>query len=443
MLSNDWSSLLSGADRNVPIESNGQQSTVDGQRQEEILVVDDTPADLIAITAVLEPLGVRVTTAQSGEAALRLLVERQFALLILDVNMPTMSGFELARRIRGGAPSNRVPIMFLTASEREDRRVLAAYDELGAVDFLFKPVEAQVLRAKASVFIDLARRAELIREHERRELAGLLEMERKALREESLRREMEQLAEMHRHKDRFLAVLGHELRNPLTPLVASLELLRQKFARTPDLDPMIARTRDIMERNVEHLTRLAEDLVDVARVNSGKVELRKALLSIQDMVAQAVATSRPLIEEREHSLELQMPVEPLVLNGDRVRLVQVVTNLLNNAARYTPPKGRIKVCCERVGNEVELRVEDNGNGISPELLPHVFDAFVQGNERHSVGLGLGLAIVRRLTTLHGGTISVHSEGERRGTMFTARFPLAVDTPAKQRDTPPELRAEQG
>jgi len=427
----------------VPIKSNGLQSTADGERQEEILVVDDTPADLVAITAVLEPLGVRVITAQSGEAALRLLLEREFTLLILDVNMPTMSGFELARRIRGGARSNRIPIIFITASDREDRRVLAAYDELGAVDFLFKPVEAQVLRAKSSVFIDLARRAELIREHERREHARLLEIERKALHEESLQREMEQLAEMHRHKDHFLAVLGHELRNPLTPLVASLELLRHKFAKTPDLDPMIARTRDIMERHVEHLTRLAEDLVDVARINSGKVELRKGRVSIQDMVAQAVATSRPLIEEREQSLELQMPVEPLVLDGDRVRLVQVVTNLLNNAARYTPPKGRINVCCERVGNEVELRVEDNGHGISPKLLPHVFDAFVQGKERQSVGLGLGLAIVRRLTALHGGTISVHSEGERRGTKFTARLPLADDTPAKPRDVPRELQAEEG
>jgi len=427
----------------VPIKSNGLQSTADGERQEEILVVDDTPADLVAITAVLEPLGVRVITAQSGEAALRLLLEREFTLLILDVNMPTMSGFELARRIRGGPRFNRIPIVFITASEREDRRVLAAYDELGAVDFLFKPVEAQVLRAKSSVFIDLARRAELIREHERREHARLLEIERKALHEESLQREMEQLAEMHRHKDHFLAVLGHELRNPLTPLVASLELLRHKFARTPDLDPSIARTRDIMERHVEHLTRLAEDLVDVARINSGKVELRKALVSIQDMVAQAVATSRPLIEEREQSLELQMPAEPLVVDGDRVRLVQVVTNLLNNAARYTPPKGRINVCCERVGNDVELRVEDTGYGISPKLLPHVFDAFVQGNERQSIGLGLGLAIVRRLTTLHGGTISVHSEGERRGTKFIARLPLADDTAAEQRDAPRELRADQG
>jgi signal transduction histidine kinase len=426
----------------MPIGSNGLQSTAEGQGHDEILVVDDLAADLLAITAILEPLGVRVLTVQSGEAALRLLLKREFKLLILDVNMPTMSGFELARRIRDRDRSSRIPIIFITASAHEDRRVLDAY-ELGAVDFLFKPVAAPILRAKASMFIDLARRAELIRDHERREHARVLEMERKAWHEESLQREMEQLAEMHRRKDRFLAVLGHELRNPLTPLVASLELLRQKFGRTPDLDPMIARIRDIMERHVEHLTRLAEDLVDVARINSGKVELRKALVSIQDIVDQAVAMSRPGIEERKQSLELHVPVEPLVVDGDRVRLVQIVANLLNNAARYTPPKGRIDVHCERAENVVELRVVDNGYGISPKLIPHVFDAFVQGNERQSAGLGLGLAIVQRLTTLHGGTISVLSEGERRGTMFTVRLPLAEETRALQRDAPRDVRAEHG
>src|ERR1051325_10336301 len=246
----------------MPIAPNQATSTSDGQRNEAILVVDDTPADLLALTAVLEPLGVPVTTAESGEAALRLLLERDFTLLLFDVNMPNMSGLELARRVRDRDRSKTVPIIFITASEKENRRVLAAY-ELGAVDFLFKPVAPEVLRAKASVFIDLARQAELIRQHERREHERALEMERKAWREQSLQREMDQLTEMNRRKDQFLAVLGHELRNPLTPIVASLPLLRQKIETAPPLDPLFARTRDIMERHVEHLTRLAEDLVDV------------------------------------------------------------------------------------------------------------------------------------------------------------------------------------
>jgi signal transduction histidine kinase len=178
-----------------------------------------------------------------------------------------------------------------------------------------------------------------------------------------------------------------------------------------------------MDRHVRHLTRLAEDLVDVARINSGKVELRKALVSMQEMVAEAVSSSRPLIEQREQTLELELPAEPLVIDGDRVRLVQVVTNLLNNAARYSPPKGKINVRCERMSGEVELSVQDNGQGIPEALLPHIFDAFVQGREHHPAGLGLGLAIVERLTVLHGGTVSVQSEGKGRGSKFTVRLPL--------------------
>jgi signal transduction histidine kinase len=315
--------------------------------------------------------------------------------------------------------------------------VLAAY-ELGAVDFLFKPVEAKVLCAKASVFIELAHQVALVRERDHREHARTLEMERKAWQEESLRREMEQLAEMNRRKDHFLAVLGHELRNPLTPLVASLALLRQKIANTPDLDPMFERTRNIMTRHVEHLTRLAEDLVDVARINSGKVELRKSLVSIQELVAQAVSSSRPLIDKREQTLELHLPAEPVVIDGDRVRLVQVVTNLLNNAARYTPPKGRINLRCERVSRAAELSVEDNGQGIPQTLLPHVFDAFVQGNEHHPGGLGLGLAIVARITALHGGTVSVESRGEGQGSKFIVRLPVNDDSPTSQLEVPAAL-----
>jgi signal transduction histidine kinase len=283
-----------------------------------------------------------------------------------------------------------------------------------------------VLRAKASVFIDLARQTERIREHEHRELERLLEAERKAWHEESLQREMERLSEMNHRKDHFLAVLGHELRNPLTPLVASLALLRQKIETTPDLDPTFERMRGIMDRHVQHLTRLAEDLVDVARINRGKVELRKGPVSLQEMVEQAVSSSRPLIDKREQTLHLQLPSEPLLVDGDRVRLVQVITNLLNNAARYTPAKGTINLLCVRVGGKVELIVEDNGRGIREALLPHVFDPFVQGNEHQATGLGLGLAIVERLTTLHDGTVSVESEGEGRGSKFTVRLPLIDD-----------------
>jgi len=405
-----------------PFGSDGLQATADKQRYDDILVVDDTPANLVAFTAVLDQLGVRVFTANSGEAALRVLSERDFALLLLDVNMPTMHGFDVVRRVRDGNLAKGTPIIFITAHAHEDAEVLAAY-KLGAVDFLTKPIMPEVLSAKAQVFIDLARKAALIEEHVRREDATALEMERKSWHGRSLEREMEQLEEMNRRKDRFLAVLGHELRNPLTPLATALALLREKA----ETDPMPARIRNVMENQVEHLTRLADDLVDVARINSGKVELRKAPVAIQEVVAQAVAMSRPLIQEQEHVLELRVPTEPLVVHADRVRLVQVVTNLLNNAARYTPRGGSIKIHCARERNELELRVEDNGQGISPKLLPHLFEPFTQGDDERSTGLGLGLAIARRLAALHGGSVSVESEGEGRGSTFIVRLPLTEDT----------------
>jgi signal transduction histidine kinase len=360
----------------MPIVSSGLQPTTVAQRCDDILVVDDTPANLVAFTAVLDRLGVRVVTANSAEAALGLLSKRDFALLLLDVNMPTMSGFDLVRRVQVDHHAKGTPIIFVTAHAHEDSEVLAAY-KLGAVDFLIKPIPPEVLSAKASVFIDLARKRELIREHARSEHARVLEMERKSWHEQALQREMEQLEEMNRRKDHFLAVLGHELRNPLTPLVASLTVLRQKAEQ----DPTLGRTRSMMAHQLEHLTRLADDLVGVARINAGKIELRRAPVAIQDVVAQAVAASQPLIDDHEQVLELQLPAGPLVVHADRVRLVQVTTNLLNNAARYTPRRGSIKIHCERANNELELRVEDSGQGISPKLLPHIFEAFVQGWER--------------------------------------------------------------
>jgi signal transduction histidine kinase len=402
----------------MTIGSTEVQSTAETERCDDILVVDDTPGNLVAFKAVLDQLGVRVVTANSGLAALRLLSKGHFALLLLDVNMPTMDGLELARRVRDGELAKSTPIIFITANTHENTEILAAY-ELGAVDFLTKPILPEVLTAKANVFINLARQAELIKEQARREHARALEMERNSWHEQSLQREKERLEEMHRHKDWFLAVLGHELRNPLTPLVASLAVLREKAER----DPAIARTRDIMEKQLEHLTRLADDLVDVARINAGKIELRKEAVAIQEVVAQAVATSRPLIEERDHVLELELPAEPVVLYADRVRLVQVITNLLNNAARYTPSKGNITIHCARNGDELELRVEDSGQGIARKLLPHVFESFVQGEERRTHGLGLGLAVVHRLVTLHGGSVSAESDGEGHGSKFTVRLPL--------------------
>jgi len=321
-------------------------------RAADILVVDDNPANLTAIEAALGDLSGRVVRAQSGGDALRLLLERDFALILLDVKMPSLDGFETARLIRARKRSSYTPIVFMTAYSRDDADVSAAY-ELGAVDFLFKPIRSEVLRAKAAVFVELqarnaevAQQAQLIREHERREHEQSLKAEREHWEAEALRRQMEHLSRADRYKDRFLAVLSHELRNPLSSIVAGLEILREKVAdEDARVDATMRRTRDILDRQAKHLARLVDDLLDIARISSGKIQLRREAIVLSDLIEQAVNTSQPMIQERAQELSVQLPEQPIVLSGDAIRLVQVVANLLNNASRYTPVEGRIAIAC--------------------------------------------------------------------------------------------------
>ena len=396
-----------------------------------ILVVDDSSANLVAIEAALLDLRGQVVQAHSGEEALRLLLERDFAVVLLDVQMPALSGIDTARMIRERKRSRHTPIIFITAHSRDDRDVLAAY-QLGAVDFLFKPVAPEVLRAKTAVFVELQRRAsELERQArliERHEQARKLEEERRRWNDEAVCRRIEELAEMNRHKDEFLAILAHELRNPLAPIVAGLEILRLKLGADgpPRNDEVVSRARQSIERQVEHLRRLVDDLLDVARISSGKIELRKTTLVLQEIVRQAVATSTPAIQARRHVLAVDLPDEPIMVLGDAVRLTQVFANLLNNAAQYTDDRGTIQVRCVRQGSSVEVHVVDNGRGIDLDLAPRLFEMFAQA--RPSQGLGLGLTIVRRLTEMHGGTVSVCSAGPSQGSDFAVSLPVAEGAP---------------
>jgi signal transduction histidine kinase len=395
----------------------------------DILVVDDNPANLVAIQAALGDFDAGVVRAHSGTEALALLLNRDFALILLDVKMPSMDGFETARMIRSRKRSRHTPIIFITAHGRDDRDILAAY-QLGAVDFMFKPLVTEVLRAKVSVFVELQRRsaelatqASLLRDAERREHERALEEERRRWEAESLRRQMEELAAADRRKDEFLAFLGHELRNPLTPIVAGLELVRQKLAESPDADStMVANTRT-MQRQARHLTRLVDDLLDIARINSGKIELRSTLTTIQDVVDQAITTSRPLIDERGHELVVEMPADLLLIRGDTVRLVQAVANLVNNAARYTDPDGEIRISVVERAGLAEIHVVDNGHGIDPAFLPRIFEMFVQERDSTAGGLGLGLSLASRLVGMHGGTLTAFSEGPRRGSEFVVSLPI--------------------
>jgi PAS domain S-box-containing protein len=228
-----------------------------------------------------------------------------------------------------------------------------------------------------------------------------------------------------RRKDEFLALLSHELRNPLAPILTAAELMRlQGDVATP-------REREVIMRQAQHLVRLVDDLLDVSRVARGKVTLTKKRLELATVVAKAVESAAPLLEERRHELVLSVAPEGLAVDADEVRLTQVVSNLLTNAARYTAVGGRIEVTGAREDGSVVLRVRDNGRGIEAALLPQIFEMFVQGPrgaDRTQGGLGLGLALVRTLTELHGGSVSAFSEGLDRGSTFTVRLPVAA-TPA--------------
>jgi signal transduction histidine kinase len=409
----------------------------------DILVVDDNAANLLAMESALGVLGCPIIRAQSGEEALRILLQRDFALILLDVQMPALGGFETAKIIRERKRSRHTPIIFISAYGRDEHYVLDAY-KLGAVDFLFKPIIADILVSKAAVFVELHRRAammaqqsERLRVHERREHERVLEEERRRWNEEALRRQMEEMAEADRRKDEFLAVLGHELRNPLSAIVVGSELLLRKLSAIPGVDESILRARERIERQAQYLHRLVDDLLDLARINSGKIELKRSNTTLQHIIEQAVVTSLPAIEKAGHKLTVEVPPTPVAMWADPVRLIQAVGNLLSNASRYTDPGGSIAVKCAVREGEVDIEVCDNGCGISPDLLPRVFDIFVQagaGGVKH--GLGLGLTIVKRLVGLHHGTVRAVSDGPGKGATFTITVPLRPKTVEEARGRMP-------
>ncbi|MBS2011375.1 MAG: response regulator [Deltaproteobacteria bacterium] len=239
--------------------------------------------------------------------------------------------------------------------------------------------------------------------------------------ERALKEREEALVQADRRKDRFLATLAHELRNPLAPLRTGLALLeRGGCEAAPRVLPM-------MERQLGHMVRLIDDLLDVSRVSSGKIVLKKEKVHLRALVESAIETSRPLVESRRHTLVVSLPTDPIVLEVDAVRIAQVLSNLLNNAAKYTPDGGRIEVDAQVADGRVVIRVTDTGVGIAPDVLPRAFDMFTQVGhtlERADGGLGIGLALARSLAEMHGGALHGASEGPGRGSTFTLELPAA-------------------
>ncbi|WP_166454936.1 hybrid sensor histidine kinase/response regulator [Duganella aquatilis] len=247
-----------------------------------------------------------------------------------------------------------------------------------------------------------------------------------------------------RIKDEFLAMLGHELRNPLAPIVTALKLMK---LRSGDHSETV-HEQEVIQRQVDHLVRLVDDLLDVSRIASGKVELRKETVPLADVLNKAIEMASPLLEQKQHRLLVDVPT--VRWHGDPARLAQVVSNLLSNAARYTPAGGHVTLATRIKGGTVQIQVTDDGNGIAPQLLPHIFDLFVQGNrqlDRAKGGLGIGLALVRNLVQMHGGEVSAYSAGEGRGSTFTITLPdsVAVEAapPAASAGSAPEQKPDQG
>ena len=407
-----------------------------------ILIVDDLPEKLLVYRTLLEDLDAQIIEAHSGTEALKRVLEGEFAVILLDVNMPDIDGLETANLLRRHKNGRHTPIIFIT-SYADEMQTARGY-ELGAVDYILSPIIAPVLRTKVRVFVDLyearaalslsnheletrvtERTAELQRSNERlqAEIAERLraEAEREALlaREQVLRAEAEELSRL---KDEFLATMSHELRTPLNAIFGWITLLR-----TRRLDEATQeRALETIERNARAQKRLIEDLLDVSRIVTGKVALELVTVDPRRVVEAALETMHPAAQAKGLKIVPLLDIGAGTVRGDFARLQQIVCNLLSNAIKFTDGGGHIEVCLARRNGEVEISVADSGQGITPEFLPLVFDRFRQEDgsiSRRHGGLGLGLAIVRHLVELHAGSVEAQSLGEGKGAKFIVRLPV--------------------
>jgi signal transduction histidine kinase/DNA-binding response OmpR family regulator len=537
----------------------------EGAEKVNILVVDDLPEKHVVFTTILDELDQNIVSARSGQEALKYILEMEFAVILLDVNMPDIDGLETASLIRQYKKSAQTPIVFITAyvDELQARRGYA----LGAVDYIPSPVVPEVLRSKVRVFCELfrmnrqlqkqaAQREQLARSEAARasaeeatrrsdylaqasqvlsrslnfddtihallELcvpmladrailgipakdggvrrlemhpappandpeafgAGLRSAADAVVRERDFRLEplpngrasaicplmggdevcgvlallgpaehfdsarlalirevasraaiaMENarlysaVQEADRRKNEFLAMLAHELRNPLAPIRNAVHIL----ASAESLPPKLGWARDVIGRQADHMARLIDDLLDVSRIVQGKVAVKPEKLQLATLIERSVEASSPRLGAREQSLDVNLPKESIELDGDSVRLSQVLSNLINNACKFSPPRTRVRLDATFSDGELQLSVKDEGAGIAPEFLPHIFDLFAQADQsldRSQGGLGIGLTLVKHLVELHGGRVWADSEGLGKGATVTIALPARVGSQA--------------
>ncbi len=420
-----------------------------------ILLVDDDANNLLALESILDSPDYRLQRAQTSDEALIALMQGDFAAIVLDVQMPDLNGIELARLIKQRKRTQNIPILFLTAHYRENEHAVLAYD-VGAVDYLTKPVHPGVLRSKVSVFVDLFRKTRALAqmnytleseivERKRAEEALLalnaeLEAKNIALERQAAERSLRLEAEAGRAeaeaanaaKDRFLAMLSHELRTPLSPVLHTVSLLEDSTD-----DPRVWREGlEVIRRNVQLEARLIDDLLDLARIRNGKLKLQLEAADVHEVLRRALEICRPSLTARHLMVETHLDATRTSMQADPARLQQVFWNLISNAVKFTPENGSLIVSTHDEGDMVCVAITDTGAGIERDILGHIFNAFEQAAPRGSAGLGLGLAICKAVAEFHGGTIGAESAGPGKGSTFRVRLPVAEITagPSPQEET---------
>jgi signal transduction histidine kinase len=404
-----------------------------------ILLVDDRPENLLALEAILEPLAQNLVRANSGPEALKRVLEMEFATILLDVQMPDMNGFEVAEIIKSRERSRTIPIIFLSAINKEDAYVFKGYS-MGAVDYVFKPFNPDVLRMKVAVFVDLfikqrevGRQAELLRDAEKREL----ELEHRTTLLEAEARSAAKLAQMndelHRRqialeqamgaRNRFYASMSHELRTPINAVIGYSTLMLDGI-----YGPLNAKQKEGLQRTLKaarHLLELVNDVLDLSKIEAGKIELSVQPVMFPSLIEDLFVTVRPLADEYGSALTLEMQSEPFNIISDPRRVRQIMINLLSNAIKFGEGKPIGVRCKQSEPGGVEIEVVDQGVGISQEDIPRIFEEFVQVSESKQPGTGLGLPISRRLAQLLDGSLTVCSTpGE--GSVFRLILPSSLE-----------------
>ena len=404
-----------------------------------ILLVDDRAENLLALEAILEPLGQILIRADSGPQALKKVLISEFAAILLDVQMPGMNGFEVAEIIKSREKSRTIPIIFLSAISKEDAYVFKGYS-MGAVDYVFKPFNPEVLRSKVAVFVDLSlkqreiqRQGDMLRESQKRELelehrTSLLEAEARSAAKlsqmnDELHRRQVALEQAMGARNRFYASMSHELRTPINAVIGYSTLMLDNI-----YGPLNAKQKEGLQRTLKaarHLLELVNDVLDLSKIEAGKIELSLQPVMFPALLEDLFVTVRPLADEYGSTLSLEMESEHFNIVSDPRRVRQILLNLLSNAIKFGEGKPIHVVCRQNDDKGVELDVIDEGVGIAHDDIARIFEEFVQVSESKQPGTGLGLPISRRLAQLLDGSLAVHSV-PGQGSTFSLTLPASLE-----------------